>query len=106
MSDTEKTSSCLLSQKELLDKYFMQHRCFLLDVASYLDRLDRAEVKDGQDDFRYQTFMRCLKALAEEDEGRVKKLLMLLSDPRTDLLEERDQQNADGASAYAVGDDS
>jgi hypothetical protein len=104
MSDSSGNETCPLTQKELIEKYFMQHRCFLLDVASFLDRLDRARVKDAENDFRYTTFKRCLEALAEEDSNRTQKLLMLLSDPRTDLLEERDKQNAEGASPHAAGD--
>lgn len=102
MSETERAGTCPLSQKDLLAKYFMQHRCYLLDVASYLDRFDRARVQDAGDDFRYQTFRRCLELLADGQPNRTERLLMLLSDPRVDLLEERDQQSADGASAYAA----
>lgn len=35
------TKSCPLSQQELIDEYFMESRTKILDIAAFLDRLDR-----------------------------------------------------------------
>jgi hypothetical protein len=95
--------SCPLSQSELLDLYFMDHRNNLLEIAAFLDRLDRANDKDGADDFRLKAFRHALETLLGEDPGRVEAIQMMLSDPRSDFLEERDKQSADGVSPHASG---
>ena len=33
--------SCPLTQRQLIDEYFMEHRTKVLDLAAFLDRLDR-----------------------------------------------------------------
>ena len=104
---TIEPGKCPLTQKQLIDKFFMEARSQVLDVAAFLDRLDRSRGDEGAaDDFRYQALMRSIACLSEDltDGARVDRILMLLSDPRTDLLEERDQQQADGASEHATGD--
>ena len=40
MSDSEFT--CPQNREEVINTYFMEHRAKLIDVAAYLDRLDRA----------------------------------------------------------------
>ena len=98
--------TCPLTQRELIDKFFMEARSQVLDVAAFLDRLDRASEGDAPNDFRYNALMEAIACLGDEkgEGARVDQILMLLSDPRTDLLEERDQQQADGASVHSTGD--
>ena len=36
--------TCPLTQRQLIDEYFMEHRTKVLDIAAFLDRLDRAAV--------------------------------------------------------------
>jgi|ETNmetMinimDraft_26_1059896.scaffolds.fasta_scaffold175631_2 hypothetical protein len=99
MSTTPDSSgNCPLTQREIIEKYFMENRSKILDIAGFLDRLDRAVQTDAEDDFRYKAFRAALERLLESDPDRVKDIQMLLSDPNTELLGERDQQNADGAS--------
>ncbi len=38
--------SCPLTQRQLIDEYFIEHRAKLLDLAAFLDRLDRASELD------------------------------------------------------------
>jgi len=45
---------------ELLDQYFIEVRHKLIEVAAFLDRVDRAE---GEDDFRFKAFRAALKEL-------------------------------------------
>ena len=93
----EGNGKCPMTQKELLDHHFMENRSHLLDVAAFLDRMDRAVKQNGTDDFRFTAFKQCLADLQSEAPYRTDRLLMMLSDPRSDLLEERDKQSADGA---------
>ena len=90
--------TCPLTQKQLVEEYFIEHRTKILDIAAFLDRLDRAEVRDAEDDFRLRAFSRALEALqASSGPTRMREVQMLLSDPRTDLLNELDRKSAFGA---------
>ena len=96
--------TCPLTQKELLDRYFMEYRAKIIDVAAFLDRMDRAAQADAVNDFRFRAFLKSLHTLSSEGRDRARDVLMVLSDPRLELLDERDQQNADGASAADHGE--
>ncbi|NIY15690.1 MAG: hypothetical protein GWM98_12720 [Nitrospinaceae bacterium] len=96
-------TSCPLDQNELLDRFFMDHRNQLLEIAAFLDRLDRSRDKNAEGDFRLRAFRNALQELTGDNPGRVESIQMMLSDPRTDFLEERDRQNAEGVSPHAPG---
>lgn len=89
--------SCPLTQKQLIDAFFMEHRTKILDLAAFLDRLDRAAERDAEDDFRFVAFREALTVLLSDGTERAKRVQMVLSDRDTRLLEERDQQGAHGA---------
>lgn len=96
--------TCPLTQKELMDQYFMEYRAQVLSIAAFLDRMDRASALNIGEDFRFQAFRKSLEVLQWEEGHRTEAIQMLLSDPRTELLEDRDQQNADGASPHPSQD--
>lgn len=93
----EHDGTCPLSQQQLVDEFFIEHRAEILSIAAFLDRLDRAAVKDAGDEFRVQAFRKALEVLLSDEPGRAERVQMILSDPRTDLLDERDRQDASGA---------
>ena len=95
MARNEKT--CLLTGKQLIDDYFMEQRNNLLEIAAFLDRLDRAPGEGAEDDFRLQAMRKALNELLSDDPGRIDRIQMILSDPDVRLLEERDVQGAYGA---------
>ncbi len=88
-----------LTQRELIDQYFMDHRVQVLDLAAFLDRLDRARVLDAEDDFRLRSVREALQVLTDGERSgdRVQRVQMIFSDPRSELLEELDQKSAKGA---------
>lgn len=86
-----------LTQQELVEEFFMEYRNNLLAIAAFLDRLDRAEEQNAGEDFRLQAFREALSELESDDEGRVKRIQMILSDRDTTLMDERDVQGAYGA---------
>jgi hypothetical protein len=86
-----------LTQRELIDEYFMEERVKVIDLAAFLDRLDRARERDADDDFRLRSIRDALSVLAGDDAGRVQRVQMIFSDPRSELLEELDQKSAKGA---------
>ncbi len=91
------TGTCPLTQQHLLDEYFMEHRTKVLDLAAFLDRLDRCAVHNAEDDFRLVSFRQALEQLGSRTSGRIQRVQMVFSDPTTEPLLERDQQNASGA---------
>jgi hypothetical protein len=74
-----------MSRDAVVDRYFMEHRAKLLDLAAFLDRVDRAG--PGADDFRMAAFRRALAILQETEPGRAKRVLDLFSDPTTEPIE-------------------
>ena len=88
-----------LTQQQLINEYFLEYRSKILDVAAYLDRLDRATEKNAEDDFRYQGLVKSVEILNSNEKNKAVAMQMILSDPNTELLEDRDQINADGASS-------
>jgi hypothetical protein len=86
-----------LTQRELIAEYFMEHRVQVLELAAFLDRLDRAREIDADDDFRLRSMRAALAVLVDGAGERVKRVQLIFSDPRTELLEELDRKSARGA---------
>ena len=84
-----------MSRNELIDEYFIENRTKLLDIAAFLDRLDRAAGSDPAPDFRAEAFREALLAL--EEPCRVKSIQMIFSDPTNEPMEKLDQKSARGA---------
>lgn len=96
------TGLCPLSHPEIVEAYFLEHRTKLLDIAAFLDRLDRAADGPGED-FRMHAFREALSALLHEPGSRTLAVQLRFSDPRLELREALDQKSADGA--WAPGED-
>jgi hypothetical protein len=64
------------SKKEVLDADFAAARAGVLDVAAFLDRVDRGE---GEADFRYQALLEVLPLLSVPGPGRARAVLEALS---------------------------
>jgi hypothetical protein len=85
-----------LSPKELVDEYFIENRTRLLEIAAFLDRLDRTDPSYGAKDFRMKAFVEALEGLLRPG-PRLDHVQMLLSDPSTDPLQTLDRKSAVGA---------
>jgi hypothetical protein len=85
-----------LSPKELVDEYFIENRTKLLEIAAFLDRVDRADSAYAARDFRMKVFVEALAAL-DGHENRLDRIQHLLSDPRTTPLDALDRKSALGA---------
>jgi len=98
MTSAAPPGACPLTQQQLIDEYFIEHRTKILDIAAFLDRFDRASAHNAEEDFRIRAFRKAVAALLDsENGGRMRAVQMLLSDPRTDLLPELDRKSAFGA---------
>jgi hypothetical protein len=70
-----------MKREQVIDLYFMEARAKLIDLAAFLDRVDRAP---GTDDFRMAAFRKVLLELPSTNRDRAKSVLLSLSDPTTD----------------------
>jgi hypothetical protein len=83
---------------EILELYFIENRARLLDIASFLDRIDRYEgAEEARMDYRYTAFMRAVEMLKSIPAGRTAVIQTLFSDPTTEPLE-----SAVGLKAYGA----
>jgi hypothetical protein len=83
-----------MTRQQLLDLYFMDARAKLIDIAAFLDRLDRGE---GESDFRLAAFRKALQELGKGDATRAKSVLMSLSDPTVEPIAKASGKGACGA---------
>ena len=89
-------SSEQLSKKEIIDKYFLEHRAKALDIAAFLDRIDRCD--SNEKDFRIDAFMQCIEELQSGTQGRAQRILELLSDQTTEPIDAAGEKGASGAA--------
>lgn len=85
-----------LSGRELVDEYFIENRTRLLEIAAFLDRLERADASYAAQDFRMKAFTDALASLSQSG-SRLDRIQMLLSDPTTEPRGGLDRKSAIGA---------
>ena len=83
-----------MTRQQILDLYFMDARSKLIDIAAFLDRMDRAE---GESDFRLEAFRQALESVHRTSPDRAKSVLDSLSDPTTEPIEKAPGKGAVGA---------
>ncbi|MGH9630957.1 MAG: hypothetical protein ACRD7E_21820 [Bryobacteraceae bacterium] len=89
---------CPLTTRQIVDEYFIENRTKLLDIAAFLDRLDRsADAEDPGRDYRVRAFRNALHTMADGERSRLMRVQMLFSDPTTEPREALDQKSANGA---------
>lgn len=85
-----------LTATQLVDEYFIENRNRLIEVAAFLDRLDRADPAVHAD-FRVRALAEAITVLAGRSTTRVQDIQRLMSDPRTEPLPALDRKGAVGA---------
>ena len=83
-----------MTRQNILDLYFMDARSKLIDIAAFLDRVDRGE---GEPDFRLAAFRQALEELQSDEPARAKGVLMSLSDPTKEPIPKAPGKGAVGA---------
>lgn len=80
--------TCPMTAKEVIDAYFIENRWRILEIAAFLDRVDRSkDPETGKADFRYRALMKALEILVEGKEGRTEALQRNFSDLSIEPLE-------------------
>lgn len=88
--------NCPTPQSTIIDLYFMEHRAKLIDIAAFLDRLDRAKEMDANDDYRLRAMQRAIDLLQDGKPNRAARILDLFSDPTTDPIPQAPGKGATG----------
>jgi hypothetical protein len=94
------SGTCPLSQQRLIDDAFMEMRAKIIDVAAFLDRMERSVEHNATNDFRMAALRQALGALSadmQDNASRVYAIQMIFSDPTSEPLERLDRKNAFGA---------
>jgi hypothetical protein len=85
-----------MTRQQVLDMYFMDARCKLIELAAFLDRVDRAP---GEADFRLEAFRKALAELQGFTANRAEQVLLSFSDPSTEPILHATTKGACGAFA-------
>lgn len=83
-----------MTRQQVLDLYFLDARHKLIEIAAFLDRVERAE---GEADFRLAALQRALQALPAWKEQRAAQTLLAFSDPTADPIPRAPGKGAVGA---------
>ena len=94
MSSSEQP--CPLSHTEMIDAWFLEHRAKVLDLAAFLDRLDRPTGPQS-DDFRIEALRNAITLLIDGQGDRTRRIQMMLSDQSSEPIDAAPMQGALGA---------
>jgi hypothetical protein len=96
--DTQKPT-CPLNQTQVTDQYFLEHRAKLLDLAAFLDRVERAipDGRQGTEDFRLRALRHAMAILLDGKPERARRVLEAMSDPTVEPIAKAPGKGAAGA---------
>lgn len=83
-----------MNKQQLMDLYFLDARARLIDIAAFLDRIERAE---GPEDFRMAAFRKAVGVLSAGNKQKAREVLMSFSDPTDEPIEKAHGKGACGA---------
>ena len=69
-----------MTRQQVLDVYFLEARSKVIDLAAFLDRVERA---GGEEDFRMQALRKALAGLSGKEKQKARRALLAFSDPTT-----------------------
>ena len=84
-----------LNRSEVIDEYFLDHRAKLIDIAAFLDRVERA----GGDcnDFRIKAMHEAIAQLGTPGADRARRVQMAFSDLTDEPIDAAPMKGALGA---------
>jgi hypothetical protein len=83
-----------MKRQQLLDLYFLDARHKLIELAAFLDRVERAE---GKEDFRLKSFREALAKLGGKKKHKAREVLLTFSDPTRQPVAQAKGKGATGA---------
>ena len=83
-----------MTRQQVLDLYFMEARSRLIDLAAFMDRVERGS---GPEDFRMEAFRNALEVLTTCRNLRAEAVLLAFSDPTVDPIPVATRKAACGA---------
>jgi hypothetical protein len=83
-----------MTKQQVLDLYFLDARHKLIELAAFLDRVERA---DGKDDFRLKVFRVALEGLTSNKKQKARDVLLAFSDPTMEPVAKATTKGAAGA---------
>jgi hypothetical protein len=83
-----------MTKQKVLDLYFLDARHKLVELAAFLDRVERAS---GKGDFRLKNFRAALAKLDGKKKNKAKSVLLAFSDPTTKPIVKVTTKTACGA---------
>ena len=85
-----------MNKQQVIDAYFLDARARLIDIAAFLDRVERAE---GEEDFRMDSFREAVLELSKSNPQKAKEVLLVFSDPTETPIDKAPGKGACGAYA-------
>lgn len=93
-----KKGTCPLTTAQIIDEYFIENRTRLLELAAFLERIDRsADGAPAHGDFRMAAFEEALRVLASNATDKMDQIQFIFSDRTTEPREKLDAKSASGA---------
>ncbi len=89
------------SKKELLDLQFIDARHKLIEIAAFLDRIER---HPGDEDYRFTALKKALPILLTDQPDRARAVLESFSDHTTEVSLSAPFQGAFGAALPTITD--
>lgn len=86
-----------MTRQRVLDLYFLDARHKLIEIAAFLDRVERS---DGGDDFRIAAFRAALGKISDGGGNRARDVLLAFSDHSTEPIEKAPGKGAVGAASF------
>ncbi len=83
-----------MTKQQVLDLYFLDARHKLIEIAAFLDRVERAT---GKEDFRLKSFRAVLAKLDGKKKNKAKNILLAFSDLTTQPIAKAQSKGAVGA---------
>jgi hypothetical protein len=83
-----------MTKQRVLDLYFLDARHKLIEVAAFLDRVERA---GGRDDYRSMAFRAALGELTGKQKEKARRVLLAFSDSTTEPIAAATGKGAVGA---------
>lgn len=94
--------NCPMARSKVIDTYFIEHRAKVLDVAAFLDRVERATEQSPpppgvESDVRLVAMRDAIALLIDGKPDRARRILDLLSDTTSEPIAKAPGKGAMGA---------